>query len=264
MSASIEAAYTPFIASLRAASFTVPDEGWPAELIGAHVAMNNDLIAALAESVAAGEEPSYDNEVGVDDEALRSFVEASGGLAGVADAVERSAVRLAAAYDALGERSGTLVPVVIRDGGSIVADRPMAVGAFCEGNASFHLDLHRRQLDALEIVPTGEAPEGFDRYELVLLVRRSDTPQLSEEETAAVMRLHLGFFAKMQAAGYLLTPGPLRGEEGEPLAGLSLYRTGSVEKTRRLAEDDPAVRAGWFSVRVLEWYTAAGALSFGA
>ncbi len=61
-SGSIETASAPFVASLRAGGFRQPDDGgWPAELIAAHVASNNDLIAETAEQVAAGADVRYDN-----------------------------------------------------------------------------------------------------------------------------------------------------------------------------------------------------------
>lgn len=70
-SGSLEAAYAPFVASLRAGGFGPPTDGeWPAELIAAHIARNNDLIAEAAERVAAGEAVSYDNFIGVDETPL--------------------------------------------------------------------------------------------------------------------------------------------------------------------------------------------------
>jgi phytoene/squalene synthetase len=83
----IEAAYEPFVEELRQAGFGEPESGWPAELIAAHVARNNDLIAEMAERMAAGEAPSYDNEAAVDETLLAEYASEVGGLAGLADAV---------------------------------------------------------------------------------------------------------------------------------------------------------------------------------
>jgi uncharacterized protein YciI len=194
---------------------------------------------------------------------LEAFAKSVGGLVGLADAVERSAVRLAAARAALDEeQAATLVPVVIHDGGEVVADRPIPIGAFCQGNASFHLDSHREQLRGLEVLLTRDPPAEFDRYELVLLLRAAGDPGRSDEELAVLQSQHLGHFAKLRAAGYLRASGPLDGEEGETLAGISIYQTGSREKARLLAEDDPSVRAGRLEVKVLDWYTSKGAVSF--
>ena len=138
----LEAAYAPFVAALLAAGFSQPtDGGWPAELIAAHVAKNNDLIAETAEQVTAGLEVSYDNVGAVDDDELASYADRVGGLAGLAREVERSAARQAVAAAALGDQADTMVHALIRDNGEIVQDGPIPIGAFIDGNASFHLDL---------------------------------------------------------------------------------------------------------------------------
>jgi uncharacterized protein YciI len=255
----LEAAYAPFVASLLAGRFGPPPPGeWTAELVAAHVARNNDLIAETAEKVAAGQDVAYDNLVGVDDDALARYAADAGGLPGLAREVERSAARLAAARDGLGDRAGMEVPVVIRDHGEVVRDAPMSIGAFIEGNASFHLDLHYQQLRALELDWDGRPPDAFDRYQLVLLERAANPPELDDEAAEALQRQHLGHFARMRAAGFLTVAGPIRGDGA--IAGICFYQAGSVQKARQLAEDDPAVRAGEFTVRAMDWYTAKGAL----
>src|SRR3984885_5704895 len=177
-----DAVYAPFVASLRAGGFGPPADGeWPAELVAAHIARNNDLIAAAAEQVAAGQEVSYDNESGVDDAEPARYAQSVGGLAGLAREVERSAARLEQARDALGDRASTPVQVIIRDHGQIVRDGPMTIGAFIEGNVSFHLDLHLEQLKALELNPESGPPDDFDQYQLVLLERSPDAPALDDE-----------------------------------------------------------------------------------
>jgi uncharacterized protein YciI len=255
----MEAAYAPFVASLLAGGFIEPADGeWTAELVAAHVAQNNDLIAETAEQVAAGAqvstEVSYDNANTVDAGQLAAFATTAGGLTGLAAEVERSAARLAAARQALGDREDVPVHVVIRHNGQIVQDGPMPIGAFVEGNASFHLDMHLAQLKALEPVRDPDEPPGeFDTYQLVLLELAPDAPVLDKEADAALLRQHLGHFRKMHAAGYLKVAGPIR--SGGTIAGICLYQAGSVQRARKLAEDDPAVRGGQFVPRVMTWYT---------
>jgi uncharacterized protein len=259
MSPSFDAAYAPFVATLRAGGFGPPAAGeWPAELIAAHIARNNDMIAEAAEQIAAGQPVSYDNETGVDDDELARYAESAGGLAGLAREVERSAARLAKARDALGERAGTQIPVIIRDHGQIVRDAPMTIGSFIEGNASFHLDLHLNQLKALELAPESDPPAEFDRYQLILLERSPDAPDLDDEAGSRLQRQHLGHFAKMRRAGLLRVAGPIRGDDA--IAGICLYRAGTPDRARRLAEDDPAVRAGMYTVRAMDWLTARDAI----
>jgi uncharacterized protein YciI len=258
---SLDARYAPFAAALLAGGFGPPPDGeWPAELIAAHVIRNNDLIAETAERVAAGQDVSYDNAAVVDDDALASYAAQAGGLADLAREVERSAARLEQARQALGERAGTLVPAAIRDHGQVVRDGPIPIGAFIDGNATFHLDLHLEQLKALELSQQADPPDDFDQYQLVLLERSPDAPELDEEAADALQRRHLGHFAKMRRAGLLMVAGPIRADD--VIAGICVYRAGTPERARQLAEDDPAVRAGLYLVRAMDWYTAKGAVGW--
>ena len=261
MPESLDAVYAPFVASLRAGGFGPPPAGeWPAELVAAHVARNNDLIAEVAEQIATGQEVSYDNSAAVDDAELAGYAASVGGLPGLAREVERSALRLEQARDSLGDRAETPAHVVIRDHGEIVRDGPLTIGALIDGNASFHLDLHHDQLKSLELNPESGPPAEFDEYQLVLLQRSATPPDLDDEAAETLQRRHLGHFAKMRRAGLMTVAGPIRGDDA--IAGVCLYRAGTVERARRLAEDDPAVRAGRYDVRVMRWFTAKGAIEW--
>jgi hypothetical protein len=147
---SIHDAYEPFVALLREERFSAPGEGWSAELIAAHIAHTNNRIAHVAEQVLVGDSPSYDNRDDIDDAELLEYAQSVGGLDGLTLAVETSAARLASAAAALSDAQlEQLIPVVIVDGDVIVVDGPVPLGAFIEGNADFHIDLHHRQLQAL-------------------------------------------------------------------------------------------------------------------
>jgi uncharacterized protein YciI len=263
-SGNLEVAYAPFAASLLAGGFGPPPDGeWPAELIAAHIVRNNDLIAEAAEKVVAGDEPvTYDNLAGVDDTELASYANEAGGLPGLAREVERSAARLARAGEALGARADTEIHVVIRDHGEIVHDGPMPIGAFVEGNASFHLDMHTEQLRSLVVDAESGPPAEFDFYQLVLLERAADAPTFDDETAEQIQRQHLGHFGRMRAAGLMMVAGPVRGDEA--IAGICFYRVDTPERARKLAEDDPAVRAGLYVPRVRTWFTAKGAIRWPA
>jgi uncharacterized protein YciI len=258
---SIEAAYAPFVAALLAGGFEPPPEGeWSAEMVAAHVVRNNDLIADAAERMAAGSVVAYDNAASVDEESLSRLVEIAGGLVGLAREVERSAVRLNRSYLALGDaKVGTELQVVIADHGSTVRDGLMSISSLIEGNAGFHLDRHYEQLRALQPQLVAEPPAEFDSYQLVLLVRRPDAPDVAEDAAATLQGQHQAHLNKMRATGYMAAAGPIRNDD--ELAGICIYQAGSVEKARRLAEDDPKVRSGHLAVRVYSWVTAKGALN---
>jgi hypothetical protein len=148
--AEIQGAYRIFADTLRAGGFNQPDTGWDASLIAAHVAANNDSIAAVAEEIAAARHPFYDNAEMIDDERLREIASAAASLEGLAGLIETSAARLAQAWELLGPEAGQIeVPVKIADGGQVVRDGPIPIRAFIEGNATFHLQLHLEQLRAL-------------------------------------------------------------------------------------------------------------------
>jgi uncharacterized protein len=110
--------------------------------------------------------------------------------------------------------------------------------------------------------PTAEPPAEFDIYELVLLLRGRPDQHLPEETSDLLQRQHLGHLESMRAAGHLVAAGPLRDQPDVKWRGLCLYRVGSLEDARRLAEADPAVHAGQLAVEVMHWYTPKGALRF--
>jgi Mycothiol maleylpyruvate isomerase N-terminal domain len=149
-SAAIDVAFDPFISELRQGGFVDPVEGWSAEQVAAHVVRNNDYISEIAEHIAAGETPDYDNMLVIDDDELSSYAQQLRGLDGLADEVARSARRLARANQALDhDQAATMLPAVIRSDGEIVQDGPIPIGAFIEGNATFHLRMHLEQLRSL-------------------------------------------------------------------------------------------------------------------
>jgi uncharacterized protein YciI len=108
--------------------------------------------------------------------------------------------------------------------------------------------------------PTAEPPAEFDAYELVLLRRPESRPEIDDDTAELLQAQHLGHFAAMKTAGHLRVAGPLSDQPDDGWRGICLYQVGSLEEARRLAELDPAVRAGVFSVDVMSWYTAKGAL----
>jgi hypothetical protein len=145
--AGVEEVYLTFAATLRTGGFLRPAAGWDAPLIAAHVAANNDLIASVAEDIAAGRPRPYNNAEVIDDERLRDIASAAGSLDALAELVVSSAARLAHAWELLGPELGKVeVPATIADGGQIVRDGPIPIRTFIEGNATFHLQLHLDQL----------------------------------------------------------------------------------------------------------------------
>lgn len=101
----------------------------------------------------------------------------------------------------------------------------------------------------------------FDHFSIVLLVLRQDAPDLGDAEAAALQDAHLDHLARLHEAGSLLAAGPLAGGDDNPFRGLTILKAG-VEEATALAEADPAVAAGRFSVTVMPWMVPAGAMAF--
>jgi uncharacterized protein len=101
----------------------------------------------------------------------------------------------------------------------------------------------------------------LESYELVMLRRPPDPTEYDEETLDRIQAEHLAYHATLRTEGTIVTNGPLRGQPDESLRGLTFYRVGSVEEARRLAEQDPSVRAGRLVVDVMEWLCPTGTMT---
>jgi uncharacterized protein len=101
----------------------------------------------------------------------------------------------------------------------------------------------------------------FDKFTIGLLILRPDAPKLSEEDENRLQDAHMAHLAKLHDEGILLAAGPLMGPADRDIRGLEIYK-GSPDKVRAAADQDPAVRAGRFTHRLLPWMVPGGAVSF--
>jgi uncharacterized protein len=100
----------------------------------------------------------------------------------------------------------------------------------------------------------------LDTYELVLLRRPPDAPAISAEEADRLQRAHLDHLDRLRAEGHIRVAGPVRDQPDESLRGLTLFRVGSLDRARALAEADPAVVAGRLAVEVMRFSCKRGEL----
>ena len=101
----------------------------------------------------------------------------------------------------------------------------------------------------------------LEAFELVLLRRPPDAPDLPDDVLERIQEEHLAYHAGLRAAGHVVTNGPVAEQPDPSLRGLTFYRTGSLDQSRRLAEDDPAVQAGRLAVEIMTWYCPPGTMS---
>ena len=101
----------------------------------------------------------------------------------------------------------------------------------------------------------------LEAFELVLLRTPQNAPAYDEAELERIQAEHLAHHARLRESGQVVTNGPVRGQPDVSLRGLTFYRTGSLEESRRLAEADPAVQAGRLAVEIMTWYCPPGTMS---
>ncbi|MDP9341988.1 MAG: YciI family protein [Actinomycetota bacterium] len=100
----------------------------------------------------------------------------------------------------------------------------------------------------------------LEAFELVILRRPPDAASYDEETLERIQREHLAYQESLRAAGRIVTNGPVLDQPDPSLRGITFYRTGSLEEARRLAEQDPAVRAGRLAVDVMTWLCPPGTM----
>jgi uncharacterized protein YciI len=112
--------------------------------------------------------------------------------------------------------------------------------------------------------PAAATPQKFEfeTFQLVLLLRPADRKELPDAEAEAIQKQHLAHLTKMGESGKMMVAGPFGDQRDPSLRGACLYRVGSVEEARALAEADPAVKAGRLRVEVVTWYVGKGVMSF--
>jgi uncharacterized protein YciI len=84
----------------------------------------------------------------------------------------------------------------------------------------------------------------LEAFELVLLRRPADPPAYDSATLDRIQREHLMYHNSLRASGKVLTNGPVDDQADTSLRGLTFYRTGSLARSRALAEADLVLRAG--------------------
>jgi uncharacterized protein YciI len=97
-------------------------------------------------------------------------------------------------------------------------------------------------------------------YELVFLRSAPDPPEFDDATSERIQHEHLAFHRALRDSGHVVTNGPLRDQPDTSLRGLTFYRTGSLLETRRLAEQDPWVKAGGLQIDVVTWWCPTGTM----
>lgn len=108
--------------------------------------------------------------------------------------------------------------------------------------------------ETFEMVWEGQ-PITMQKY-FVIFLKKGPNRDQPEEESKQIQAEHLAYLGNLYKKGVLNLNGPV-GDGGE-IAGISVYNTATMEEAVKLAEADPAVKAGRLVVEAMPWWLAKG------
>jgi uncharacterized protein YciI len=104
----------------------------------------------------------------------------------------------------------------------------------------------------------GGTPPNMTTYYFGILVRGPNWTPGETPELVALQKAHIAHLTDMWKAGKLVVAGPLM--DDTEWRGILIYRTKTLEEAQKLADDDPAVRAGRLQVTMHPWLVERGIL----
>lgn len=99
----------------------------------------------------------------------------------------------------------------------------------------------------------------LDSFTVVFLLKGPGGGPQTEAEQAATQDAHLAHLADLHDEGVLIAAGPLPDAEWGT-RGIAVL-TCDAERAAALFADDPAVLAGWFTVKTVPWLAPRGAVA---
>jgi len=143
-------AYDEFHATAAMSHAAPADGGWSAELVVAHIALTDALLAATARALLDGRPAAYDNAAASFGPNLQRYVDAIADRdQQLADARRRSQERCALAEELDDATAATAVHVRVIDGATVTVDQPLPFATALHVHATIHLPTHTNDLMAL-------------------------------------------------------------------------------------------------------------------
>ncbi len=95
----------------------------------------------------------------------------------------------------------------------------------------------------------------MQQYFLAFLMRGDQRSQ-DEDTRKEIQAAHLAYLGDLYEKGFICMNGPF-GDDGD-IRGATVYRVATLEDAQKLAEGDPAVKAGVLKVEIHPWWLARG------
>lgn len=103
-----------------------------------------------------------------------------------------------------------------------------------------------------------EMPPNMTTYYFGVLMKGPKWSAADTPDRASIQEGHMAHLQAMWKAGKLVLAGPLA-DDGD-WRGVLIYRTKTLDEAQRLANDDPAVKAGRLVVTLHPWMVERGIL----
>ena len=91
----------------------------------------------------------------------------------------------------------------------------------------------------------------------VVFLKSGPKRSQTKEEAQQIQQQHMQYLEQMAVQGKTSITGPM-GDDGD-IRGIVIYNTATADEAKRLAEQDPAVKAERLTVEVHPWWAAKGA-----
>ena len=111
--------------------------------------------------------------------------------------------------------------------------------------------------------PAPPAGIQFDSYYIVFLRRPANPAQYDQAKLEDIQKRHLAHLGELYRSGKAVTAGPFDEQDDETNRGLVIMPASlGKDEVRKLASDDPAVKAGRLKVEIVRWYFQKGTAVF--
>ena len=124
----------------------------------------------------------------------------------------------------------------------------------------FFYGLESVAYDAALAKELGGDEMGMKQYVLVILKTGPNDASIQGEERKDIFAGHMANINRLADEKKLAVAGPF-GKNDKTYRGLFILNVASVEEAQRLAETDPAVKAGILIVDLIPWYGSASLMA---